>query len=107
MITIHIIASQLFISNHLNRLEGVLNGFNNATDFNIIYHKSSPAYYDETDFRGRAFIKHDIYSSEYETDYHNQYKFLYKEFSENPYDFEKGHEVFFEIINKYRILKYV
>ena len=105
MITIHIIASQLFISNHLNRFEGVLNGFNNATDFNIIYHKSSPAYYDETDFRGRAFIKHDIYSSEYETDYHNQYKFLYKEFSENPYDFEKGHEVFFEIINKYRILK--
>ena len=106
MITIHIIASQLFISNHLNRFEGVLNGFNNATDFNIIYHKSSPAYYDETDFRGRAFIKHDIYSSEYETDYHNQYKSLYNEFSENPYDFEKGHEVFFEIINKYRILKY-
>lgn len=107
MITLHIIASQLFISKHLNRLRSVLSTFINEVDFNIVYHTSPPAYYDETDFRGKAFIKHDVDSSDYEADYHNKYKFLFNEYSDNPYDFEKSHEVFFEIVKKYRKHKYL
>lgn len=107
MITIHIIASDIFISKHLNRLMSVLSTFINEVDFNIIYHTSPPAYYDETDFRGKAFIKHEVDSSDYETEYHNKFKFLHNEYFDNPYDFDKSHEVFFEIIKKYRKHKYL
>ncbi len=102
MITIHIIASQSFIFKHLSSLEGLLSNFINNNDFNIIYHRSPPAYYEEADFRGKALIKHDIGSVEYESIYRNNFKFLQNEYIDNPYDFKKGHDVFFEIINKYR-----
>ena len=103
---IHIIGGKFIVDKYFNKLESILNifnvSYNGEKNLNFIFHKSPPAYYDETDFRANAFINYEIGSSDYEREYHNNYKFLYNEYSENPYNFKIGHNVFFDIINKYR-----
>ena len=104
---IHIIGGKYILDNYFNNLERILDVFNvsynGEKNFNFIFHREITAYDFENDFQANAFIEHDLGTEEYNQAYHDLYKFMN---NDDNYDFSKSHQVFFNIISKFRNKRY-